>query len=404
MPALRASERTPVVVAFAAFVLTGVNAGVTGVLLPAQISDYGVSKAAIGSTFFTGSVGFVLASLLAGMMVHRLGMQTTLIVGAVVTSVTGFYVATRPPFAAFVLVGIAAGFGTGVAESGFQAFVVTLPRATALTNRLHAFFGVGALLGPLLATWILGFASWRTVWFVLAAAQVPLVVAVWATYPRHGSATPEAPAAEEPATGRTRGLLSTAARQRSVLLGAALLAVYVGLEFSMGNWGFSYLVQARGEHRVLAGYTVSGYWLGLTLGRFLISPFASRIGATAANMAFGCLAGVTIVAALIWVLPGAASIPGFVLIGFFLGPIFPTAMAMVPNVTSARLVPTAIGVMNAGSVVGGSALPWLAGVIGQGAGAWTLLPFCVALAVGTMAVWWLMVAPRGNRVGYTVAA
>ncbi len=121
-------------------------------------------------------------------------------------------------------------------------------------------------------------------------------------------------------------------------------------------------------------------------------------------MVFGCLAGVTIVAALIWALPGAASIPGFVLIGFFLGPIFPTAMAMVPNVTPARLVPTAIGVMNAGSVVGGSALPWLAGVIGQGTGAWTLLPFCVALAVATMAIWWLMVAPRGTRVGYTAAA
>jgi len=404
MSAIRGGERTPIVVAFAAFVLVGVNAGVTGVLLPAQISDYDVSKAAIGSTFFTGSAGFVLASLLAGMMVHRLGMRATLIVGAVVTAVVGFYMATRPPFAAFVLVGIAGGFGTGVAESGFQAFIVTLPRATALTNRLHAYFGVGALLGPLLATWILGFASWRTVWFVLAVAQVPLVVALWATYPRHELAAHEPPAADEPSGGRSRGLLSTAVRQRSVLLGAALLAVYVGLEFSMGNWGFSYLVQARAEHRVLAGYTVSGYWLGLTLGRFLISPFASRIGASAADMVFGCLAGVSIVAALAWVLPGAASIPGFVLIGFFLGPIFPTAMAMVPNVTPARLVPTAIGVMNAGSVVGGSALPWLAGVIGQGAGAWTLLPFSLALALATMAIWWLMVMPRGNRPGYTVAA
>jgi fucose permease len=189
-----------------------------------------------------------------------------------------------------------------------------------------------------------------------------------------------------------------------VLLGAALLAVYVGLEISMGNWGFSYLVQARGEHRVLAGYVVSGYWLGLTLGRFLIAPFATRIGATAASMAFGCLIGVTVVAALTWVLPGAASIPGFVLLGFFLGPIFPTAMAIVPNVTPPRLVPTAIGVMNAGSVVGGSALPWLAGSLGQGSGAWTLLPFSLVLAVATIAIWWLIVTPRGERTGYSAAA
>jgi len=403
MSALRGSERTPVTVAFAAFVLVGVNAGATGVLLPAQISDYGVSKTAIGSTFFTGSVGFVLASLLAGPMVHRLGMRVALVVGATLTAVAGFSIATRPPFAAFVLIAIVTGFGAGVAESGFQAYVVALPGSAALTNRLHAFFGVGALLGPLLATWILGFASWRTVWFVLAAAEVPFVVAIWATYPRREMAAPEPPAAHNPEQ-RSRGLLSSALRERTVLLGSALLAVYVGLEISMGNWGFSYLVQARGEHRVLAGYVVSGYWLGLTLGRFLISPFATRIGATAANMAFGCLIGVTVVAALTWVLPGAASIPGFVLLGFFLGPIFPTAMAMVPNVTPARLVPTAIGVMNAGSVIGGSALPWLAGALGQGTGAWTLLPFALVLAVATMAIWWLIVTPRRQQPSYSAAA
>ncbi len=350
-----------------------------------------MSKTAIGATFFTGSVGFVLASLLAGPMVHRLGMRVALVIGAILTALVGFYIATRPPFVAFVLVAIVTGFGAGVAESGFQAYIVALPNSTALTNRLHAFFGVGALLGPLLATWILGFASWRTVWFVLAAAQVPFVVAIWATYPRHEVVAPEPSVSHEE---RTRGLLSSALRERTVLLGAALLAVYVGLEISMGNWGFSYLVQARGEHRVLAGYVVSGYWLGLTLGRFLISPFASKIGATAANMAFGCLIGVTVVAALTWALPAAASIPGFVLLGFFLGPIFPTAMAMVPNVTPARLVPTAIGVMNAGSVVGGSALPWLAGALGQGTGAWTLLPFALVLAVATMAIWWLIVRNR----------
>ncbi|HWF42917.1 MAG TPA: MFS transporter, partial [Acidothermaceae bacterium] len=287
------------------------------------------------------------------------------------------------------------GFGAGVAESGFQAYIVTLPNSTALTNRLHAFFGVGALVGPLLATWILGFASWRTVWFVLAAAEVPFVVAIWVTYPRHepvAVASSVVHNAEQP----SRGLLASALRERTVLLGAALLAVYVGLEISMGNWGFSYLVQARGEHRVVAGYVVSGYWLGLTLGRFLISPFATRIGASAATMAFGCLIGVTVVAALTWVLPGGASITGFVLLGFFLGPIFPTAMAMVPNVTPARLVPTAIGVMNAGSVVGGSALPWLAGALGQGTGAWTLLPFALVLAVVTMAIWWLIVRNRAQ--------
>ncbi|MGN9911748.1 hypothetical protein ACTMTJ_29840 [Phytohabitans sp. LJ34] len=65
-------------------------------------------------------------------------------------------------------------------------------------------------------------------------------------------------------------------------------------------------------------------------------------------------------------------------------------MAVVPLLTTARLVPSAIGVMNAGSVVGGSALPWLAGASAQGAGVWTLLPFTLVLALLQLAVWWPM--------------
>jgi hypothetical protein len=49
--------RAPVWLSYAAFVLVGVGAGVNGVLLPAQMARYGVDRAAIGLTFFTGPPG-----------------------------------------------------------------------------------------------------------------------------------------------------------------------------------------------------------------------------------------------------------------------------------------------------------------------------------------------------------
>jgi fucose permease len=162
----------------------------------------------------------------------------------------------------------------------------------------------------------------------------------------------------------------------------------VGLEIGMGNWGFSYLVEARGLSRSLAGYSVSGYWLGLTVGRFVISPIAARIGATTASMMYACLIGVVAATTLAWLSPFAilASV-ALLLLGFFLGPIFPTTMAIVPQLTEERLAPAAIGVLNAGSTVGGSALPWLAGAISQATGIWTLLPFTLALGALQFAGW-----------------
>jgi fucose permease len=401
--------RPPVLLAYATFVLIGIAAGGEGVLLPAQMGSYGVDRATIGIIFFTGSVGFLLAGFHNGSLIHRFGLRVALTFGGAAYVLAGLYLATRPPFVAFVLVQVVLGYASGVLESVLNTYLASQPDARALLNQLHAFFGVGALLGPVVASWIVGFASWTVVYLVLAAAYLPLVIGFLVSYPRQQATGPPAPLpgpavplaepavplpeppaapSELPAPRRGGGLLGAALRERGVLLGAAFLAVYVGLEIGMGNWGFSYLVEARGLTRSLAGYSVSAYWLGLTVGRFLISPIAARIGATTASMMYVCLIGVVAATTLAWLSPLAilASV-ALMLLGFFLGPIFPTTMAIVPRLTEERLAPAAIGVLNAGSTVGGSALPWLAGAISQATGIWTLLPFTLVLGALQFAGW-----------------
>ncbi|WP_205830761.1 MULTISPECIES: sugar MFS transporter [unclassified Microbispora] len=387
MSALRREFWAPVALSYATFILVGLSSGVGGVLLPAQIDDYGLDKATIGTQFFAFSAGFMLSGSTAGPLIHRLGIRASLLLGGGTFALAGLLTAVRPPFLAFLVIQIVAGYGTGIFESVLNSYLTDLPGATTLLNRLHAFFGVGALLGPLLATWILTFLPWTAVWLVLALVCLPLLIGFYLTLPAR-EAPPPATAEEH---AERSGLLATASRQPAVLLGAVFLAVYVGLEISVGNWGFSFLVDEHGQSGLLAGYTVSGYWLGLTLGRFLISPIATRLGMTATGMTFLCLAGVTLSTTLAWLVPGAvmASV-SFVLLGFWLGPIFPTTMAVAPRLTVARLVPTAIGLINGVSVIGGAVFPWLAGAIAQGIGAWTLPPFAVALALLQLVIWWLV--------------
>ena len=375
--------RVPVWLSYAAFVLVGISAGVSGVLLPAQMASYGVDRAAIGITFFTSSAGFVLAGISTGALISRCGVRIALAAGGGSYLLAGLYLATRPPFPAFVLAQLVTGYGTGVLESALNVYLAALPGAATLLNRLHAFFGAGALLGPVLAAWILSFASWPVVWLVLAAACAPLVAGFLVAYPGPGQDAP-APGAQVPRPGR---MLAAALRDRGVQLGAAMLALYVGLELSVGIWGFSYLVQTRALAHSLAGYTISGYWLGLTLGRFLISPLAARAGLSTGGLLYACLGGVTAAVTLAWLSPALLASVALGLLGFFLGPIFPTTVAIAPRLTQGRLVPTAIGVLNAASVIGGAALPWLAGTVAQNTGMWVLLPFAMALAMAQFAVW-----------------
>ncbi|WP_407345276.1 MFS transporter [Pengzhenrongella phosphoraccumulans] len=373
----------PVVLSYAAFILVGLSAGVGGVLLPAQIRDYDIDMATIGLTFFTFSAGFFLAGASTGALIGRLGTRLALLLGCAGYLVAALITAARPSFVVLVVVQVLAGYGMGVLESVLNVYLSGLPSATVLLNRLHAFFGVGALLGPLLAAWMLRSVPWTAVYLVLAALTAALLVGFAVALPGRHESAPRPAVRSSPRDG----LLAQALRRPAVMLAAAFLSVYVGLEVSLGNWAYTYLVEDQGRLALAAGYAVSAYWLGLTAGRFVISPLAGRLGVTPRRMMLGCLVGVVGATALTWAVPGPLVGAGFALVGFFLGPLFPTAMALVPDLAPPALVPTAIGALNAVSVVGGAALPWLAGAIGQGVGIWTLLPYVLVLGLLQLVLW-----------------
>ncbi len=383
-------------VAYLLFILVGISAGINAPLLLAQMADYGVGRATIGLTFFTFSAGFVAAGATSGPLIHRFGTRAALLVGGGAFVVAGLVTATRPAFVVFVGLQIVMGYGIGLIESVLNAHLAARPNAATLLNRLHAFFGVGALLGPIAAAAMLRVTQWPIVILALTIVGVPVLIAAWYTYPERALDPLRATASEGGRRGQ--GLVPAVLRLPAVLLGATMLTVYVGLEIGVGNWGYGFLVDGRGASDLLAGSTVSAYWFGLTLGRFVISPVATRMGLTKIGMAYVCLVGVVGASAVTWLLPASAvAAVGFVLLGFFLGPVFPTTMAVAPDLTEARLAPTAIGVMNAGSVVGGSLFPWLAGALGQGIGVWTLLPWTFLLAVAQLLIWWRMVRHLSPR-------
>ena len=380
-----------VVLAYATFVLVGISAGSNGVALPAQMADYGVDRATIGITFFTFSAGFMIAGFAAGPLIHAAGLRVALVLAGAVFTGSALVLALRPPFWALVAVCVLSGSGSGLLESALNTYLTDLPRAATLLNRLHAFFGVGALIGPILAARILLHWQWPAIFAVMALICVPLLIGFALLHPAH-----ERPVAAEAEESSGRGLLAGTIRQPAVILGSILLSTYVGLEISIGTWTFSYLTTDRGQGVLLAGNLVSGYWLGLTLGRFLIAPIADRLRWDELRTMVVCLTGVAAASVAVWVAPGPVAAVALLLAGFFLGPIFPTVMAAVPRLTEARRVGTAIGVLNGVSVVGGAALPWFAGYLSQQTGLWMLWPYVILLA-GVQVVLWRALARRWSR-------
>src|SRR4051794_16761754 len=98
-----ARRQGPVWLAYAAFVLVGVNTGAAGVLLAAQIRDYDVDKAVIGLGFGTSSAGFLLAGSTVGGLVPRLGPRPALLTGGGAFLPPSLILPARPPLVAFLL-------------------------------------------------------------------------------------------------------------------------------------------------------------------------------------------------------------------------------------------------------------------------------------------------------------
>lgn len=374
-------------IAFFGFALIGANSGAFGVILPGLSSYYQVDKSVVGLLFLAGSTGYFLSAFSSSLLLERLGPRRFLVMGTLTFLLGTLTIGLRPPFAAVLATRLFLGFGIAIIETGLNAYVVALPRNTSLLNSLHAFYGAGALIGPIVAAVILALNwGWNSVYLAWTLLSLPLLLgfAVAFSHQLPGATTRKD---EGAATGN---VLLAALRVPVVWWASLFLLVYVGIEVSLGNWSYSFLVEGRHQQALLSSLTVSGYWLGLTLGRFTLSNLAERLGLGNVGLIYGCMAGTIIGVLIIWLFPfeSAAAI-GFCFIGFSLGPIYPTTVALMPKLVSSRLVSSAIGFLVSLSILGIAVFPWLAGVLAQGVGIWSLLPYTVALTALMLVFWWV---------------
>jgi fucose permease len=377
-----------VLLSFCGFVLIGASAGAWGVLVPSQMAYYHVDKTIIGIFPVFLSIGYFLSAASAGLFTQKLGQRRYLIAGIAIFGLSMLAYSLRPPSIVLVLaVNLLVGVGSAVLDAGFNAAITALPSSTKLLNYLHAFYGAGALIGPLVASaFLVAGLAWNVVYLVWCVMALLLLGGV--LFLR----IPASESAPEHADQHSDGNVLRAALTFGVVwLGALFLFLYVGVEVSIGNWNYSFSLDQRMLGTLVAGWIASGYWLGLMLGRFFIGTLAEWLHLSATRMIYLCLIGLAVSVALVWGFSSALTTAlGFCLIGFFLGPLFPTTIAVIPRLVPERIVPSAVGFLVGSSVVGGAIFPWLAGALAQSAGLWTLLPYTLALTVLMCVNWWII--------------
>lgn len=387
----RTASRPQLGTAFFGFVLIGVASGAWGVLLPSVSAYYHVDQSVVGLLFIASATGYFLSAVSAGLLTARLGQRGYLVTGAATFIICCSLLALKPPFALVLLIRLFQGMAVASIETGLNLFLTALPNNTALLNYLHAFYGAGALVGPLIASTLLALSwGWNSAFLAWTLLALLLLAGLLALFRPQSS---EAVHEEQSKKGDS-GLLA-ALKIPLVWLATLFLLFYVGIEVSLGSWGYTFLLENRHEAALLASAIVSGYWLGLTLGRFIINRGAERLHLGISGMMYACMGGIVLGVLLIWLVPGEiASALAFCLIGISLGPIYPSTVALLPNIVPARMVSSAMGFLIGLSILGVALFPWIAGTLGQYVGFWSLLPYTLGLTAVMLVLWWAMM--RGS--------
>lgn len=387
--------RLQVGLAFFGFVLIGVNGGANGVLLPSLSSYYQIDKTIIGLIFITSSVGYFCSAFISSLLLEKLGKRIFLALGTLIFLLGALTFALELPFIVILATRFLLGFGVAMIETGLNAFIVEF-RSTPLMNSLHAFFGAGSLVGPLLATALLSRWSWNSVYIVLSLICLPLLFGFLTIFVPQ-STTPVTVGSGNKVENEYskqemphENVLIAALKLPIVWLAALFLLFYVGVEVSLGNWSYTFLTEGPHLTNLFASLIVSGFWFGLTMGRFVLSALSERFGLSSVALIYLCIAGVLLGSLLIWLVPSNSLIAVcFCFVGLCLGPIYPTTIALVPSIVTDRLIASAIGFLISLSTVGIGLLPWLAGTLAQLTDIWSLLPYVIGLSVLMLLFWWL---------------
>ena len=377
-------QRILVWLAFFAFVLIGVSSGATGVLLPSLSLFYHVNNSVLGLLFFGSTIGYLLSAFSSGIAIEMLGYRWTLILGTAVSLLGCIIFSLQPPFAIVLIMRLLMGMGTGIIEASLNSFVTTLPRRTSILNSLHAFFGVGALVGPLLATGILALSlGWNWVYFVLAGLSGLLLIGLALFFPQQ-----KVQGQRQEGEQGIGQILGASLRMRIIWMATLFLLFYVGVETNAGSWSYSFLTEWRHEGTLFAGWVVSGYWLGLALGRFTQPRIFEHFGLNSVVLLQACMVEAVVGMLLIWLVPSVVvAAIGLLLVGYGLGPIYPTIVALMPALVPSRMVSSAIGFLVSLSIPGIAVFPWIAGILAQDIGLWTLWPFTLLLVIGMLIFW-----------------
>ena len=334
---------------YLAFILLGLTVAADGPALLKLAGHTSSTLDQISLIFIFGSLGYLVGSYVGGRIYDRVPghrfMAGVLVFLGIITTLVPIVSSRWVLFAVVLILGLA----KGALDVGCNTLLLWVHNEAVgpFMNGLHAFFGVGSLIAPLIVAQVIAttdYIYWAY-WF-FAVAAFPIAIWIW-NLPSPAART--VPTVHE----------NTPFPVIPVAIMVLCFVLYVGGEAGYGAWIYTYAFKLNFGTEVTAAYFTSVFWGSFTLGRLLgiwISMRARSITILAIDFA-GCLISLMLIlffnesATLLWI--------GTILFGISQASIFPTFITLAEE--RMHITGTITGWFLVGAGLGGMILPWLIG-------------------------------------------
>lgn len=371
--------RGPLLLAFACFVALGMVNGLFGVAWPSMRQTFGLPLDALAALLISSTMGSVAGSVLVGRVIARIGIGWFLVTANILAALGLWGYSLAPEWWVVVSLVFIIGGMSGAIGTGLNIYIAAT-RTARIMNWMHASFGIGATIGPLLMTALLGAGwSWRLGYIIGGVVHISLGLSFIFVLDRlNFRGTYSGPAMSD---GKAFKPASTASTLRIpvVLLGILLCLLYTGVESTTGQWSYSLFTEARSISPYLAGLMVSIFWAMLTIGRIVFGAAADRISIV--RLLRLSMAGTLVATILFLFRPPLISLFSIGLLGLSLSAIFPTLTAATPRRVGLVHASNAIGLQTGAASMGSAILPSLAGFLAGRMGLEIIGPFLVVTAL-----------------------
>ncbi|KAH0013742.1 MFS general substrate transporter, partial [Aureobasidium melanogenum] len=299
----------------------GLNDASAGALIPYMEKHYHIGYAVVSLIFITNAIGFITAAFFTDLTLEKLGRAKACVLSEAMLIAGYVIMVFTPPFPVVVIAFLLLGLGAALNLALNNVFCANLANSTVILGASHGSYGLGA----------------------------------------NQAADDEA-----------------SSPQQSYVFAALFIFSYQGSEVSTSGWVISFLIEARGGDPKKVGYVTAGFWGGITLGRFVLSHLAPRIGEkrfvyilTVLSIAFQLL---------VWLIPNIVGEAVAVsLLGLLLGPVYPCATTIFTRLMDRDVQMTALSFVSSAGSSGGAVAPFLTGLLAQAVGTFVLHPICIGL-------------------------